>query len=319
MSDADQTGLDEVVKCPVSGCTLTVDIVLRSSDKVLIGAHQANLAQFSEGFPSSDVVTAPKEPVDLAESGDVLALLVHFMHKCRHPNLANLMKAKPPRKRLFALAEAAEKYMVYPAMSVCNLRIAERMEDDLLNTFAYATKFDYLDIADKVAPHLIDMNAALIRRSLAGAHSNVLLAWFCYREQFLEIADAMAADPQELSLEEVGGLPCTSDVALWRKFRNAVVAALPQTTNDRLGLLGYSVTRKGVGPQFVTECKVYKSLDLEKTCVSGICPVRARRWEAECSQALAEVRPFSTFLSHAAAPSETRNWNWIRIGGTDRR
>jgi hypothetical protein len=145
MSDADQTGLDEVVKCPgmgfptptlaekdiyltngtsVSGCTLTVDIVLRSSDKVLIGAHQANLAQFSEGFPSSDVVTAPKEPVDLAESGDVLALLVHFMHKCRHPNLANLMKAKPPRKRLFALAEAAEKYMVYPAMSVCNLRIA---------------------------------------------------------------------------------------------------------------------------------------------------------------------------------------------------
>jgi hypothetical protein len=51
------------------------------------------------------------------------------------------------------------------------------MEDDLLNTFAYATKFDYLDIADKVAPHLIDMNAALIRRSLAGAHSNVLLAW----------------------------------------------------------------------------------------------------------------------------------------------
>ena len=108
----------------VRECTIPVDIVLRSSDKVLIGAHQANLAQFSEGFPSPDAVTTSNEPVDLTETGDVLALLVHFMHKCRHPNLGQIMKEGPPRKTIFRLAEAAEKYMVYPAMIVCNLRIA---------------------------------------------------------------------------------------------------------------------------------------------------------------------------------------------------
>ncbi|TEB37753.1 hypothetical protein FA13DRAFT_707099 [Coprinellus micaceus] len=280
--------IEGVVKCPVSGCTLALDIVLRSCDQVFIGAHQANLARFSEGFPSSDEVTAPEKPIDLTETGEVLALLVHFMHKSRHPNLANIAKGKAPRKTLFALAEAAEKYAVYPAMCVCNLRIAEGMEDDLLDTFIYATKFDYLDIADRVAPQLIDMNATLIKRSLASAHSNVFLAWFRYREQFIEVADAMVDEPKELRSEA------------WRGVHDFVVSSLPKTTNGRLSLLKASVKKGGL-PSFATEYLSKESTSWVGALVGAVCLPRVRAWEAECSQALAAVRPYSTFLGQDAA------------------
>jgi hypothetical protein len=104
----------------VTDCILPVDIVLRSSDQVLIGAHQANLAQFSEGFPTPSDVKATDDPVDLTEDSLTLRLLVHFTHKQRYPNLSI---TGTPVGTIFSLAEAAEKYLVYSAMVACNMRI----------------------------------------------------------------------------------------------------------------------------------------------------------------------------------------------------
>ena len=102
--------------------------MLRSSDNELIGAHQENLAQFSEGFPPPDVVTHHNEPVDLSEDGETLSLLMQFMHKNRLPDLSNLVDRDSQKGRdfdlLYKLAEAAEKYMVYPAMAICKVRIS---------------------------------------------------------------------------------------------------------------------------------------------------------------------------------------------------
>ena len=53
--------------------------------------------------------------VELAEDGATLSLLLQFMHKARFPKVHKLSS-----DALFSLAEASEKYMVYPAMSVCN-------------------------------------------------------------------------------------------------------------------------------------------------------------------------------------------------------
>ena len=50
------------------------------------------------------------------------------------------------------------------------------MADDTLNTFAYAGKFGYLEIADEAASELIDVSSALIRQSLGETHP-LYLAW----------------------------------------------------------------------------------------------------------------------------------------------
>ena len=109
----------------MSNCQLPVDIVLKSSDGCLVGAHHDNLAHFSEAFPTPGSVKTTDTPVDLSEDGETLRLLMHFMHHHRLPNLAEhagTLLNKPTQ--LIALAEAAEKYLVYSAMGMCNIRIA---------------------------------------------------------------------------------------------------------------------------------------------------------------------------------------------------
>ncbi|RXW19951.1 hypothetical protein EST38_g5917 [Candolleomyces aberdarensis] len=104
-----------------SECQLPVDIILKSSDGILLGGHKSNLDMYSEGFPpmgSPPPQPGPPEVVDFEETSETLSYLLHFMHKVQYPDLSEL-KAK----RLFALADAAEKWRVLSAMAVCNAHI----------------------------------------------------------------------------------------------------------------------------------------------------------------------------------------------------
>ena len=96
-------------------CQLIVDIVLKSSDGVLIGAHKANLESFTEGLLPSDGASDSKKRVDLEENAGALKPLMQFAHRVPYPDLYST-----PRQTLFGLANAAEKYKVYSAMAVAN-------------------------------------------------------------------------------------------------------------------------------------------------------------------------------------------------------
>ncbi|KAF5311377.1 hypothetical protein D9611_012600 [Ephemerocybe angulata] len=98
----------------MSGCQIPVDLVLQSSDKVLIGAHKANLEAWSDGFPSANSVDDTHEPVDLTETAEILKLLMQGMHKTRFTPWATLSC-----DTVFALSEAAKKYFVYSVMAGC--------------------------------------------------------------------------------------------------------------------------------------------------------------------------------------------------------
>ena len=103
---------------PVDGCTLPVDVVLRSCDQSLIGAHKTNLSQFSEAFPRVDAVDSSDDTVDLSEDSETLTLLMQFMHIHRYPDLMDL-----PASTILSLAYAAEKYLVPPAAVACSYMI----------------------------------------------------------------------------------------------------------------------------------------------------------------------------------------------------
>ena len=96
-------------------CQLPVDIILKSSDNVLIGAHKDNLEQWSEGFPRAESVVDSDDPVELPENAQTLKLLLAFMHNHQFPDISDLAGYK-----LFDLATAAEKYEVHAAKATCN-------------------------------------------------------------------------------------------------------------------------------------------------------------------------------------------------------
>ncbi|KAF6746338.1 hypothetical protein DFP72DRAFT_823321, partial [Ephemerocybe angulata] len=154
----------------VSGCHILVDLILRSSDKVLIGAHKANLETYSDGFPSADSVDDTHEPVDLTERAGTLKQLMHGMHKQKFVSLDTLRDADTA----FDLAEAAEKYLVYSVMAACSEKCATTTSP--VKAFCYGIKHDYPLIADAAARWTIDVEVKTMRESLNGDKS-ALLAW----------------------------------------------------------------------------------------------------------------------------------------------
>ncbi|TFY62445.1 hypothetical protein EVJ58_g3856 [Rhodofomes roseus] len=97
------------------------DLTVRSSDGQLFRVHRRNLYEHTEGFPGEDItVNTDEEIVSLTESASTLELLFQFMYRQEQPDVRQLQSTE-----LFDLAEAVEKYRVFPALQVCNMAIAE--------------------------------------------------------------------------------------------------------------------------------------------------------------------------------------------------
>jgi hypothetical protein len=58
------------------------------------------------------------EEVELTETSDVLEILFQFIYPRKHPSLVNIKFST-----LAGVAEAAEKYQVFSAMNICEIRM----------------------------------------------------------------------------------------------------------------------------------------------------------------------------------------------------
>jgi hypothetical protein len=94
------------------------DVTFKSSDGVLFHVHRKNLEVCTEGFPPAEISVTAGEVSDLLETAETLDLLFQFMYPKRHPALDTT-----PFEILHPLAEAAEKYQVFPAMNICHIRL----------------------------------------------------------------------------------------------------------------------------------------------------------------------------------------------------
>jgi len=105
----------------VSECSLPIDVVLRSRNGATFGAHTDNLARYTGAFPKPGILTRTDSPevVNLDERSEVILLILQFTHP----------DTRPPQTHdvwgdvMVELAEAVEKFLVFPAMEVCNLRL----------------------------------------------------------------------------------------------------------------------------------------------------------------------------------------------------
>jgi hypothetical protein len=93
------------------------DVIIQSCDNIDFYLHKRNLEFSTGGFPFAATPTNG-EVVHLLESSSTLELLFQFVYPQRHPSLDRL-----EFDGLIALAEAAEKYEVYGALTACHLTL----------------------------------------------------------------------------------------------------------------------------------------------------------------------------------------------------
>lgn len=99
--------------------------------------------------------------VHLTESASVLQILFPFMYRRPHPKVKKLEFSV-----LLALAEAAEKYEVFPAMQVCQLIMARYVEQHPLQLLDYAGKHGCAKLAAITASNTAGFEAEKVQESL---------------------------------------------------------------------------------------------------------------------------------------------------------
>ena len=92
--------------------------IFRSSDSVLFNIHRTNLRAVTDGPFAEDFASGKTDIADLTEDSETLEILFQYVYPGHLPSLEGV-----EFKRLYAIAEAAEKYHVSPAMVVCNIRM----------------------------------------------------------------------------------------------------------------------------------------------------------------------------------------------------
>ena len=97
-----------------SVCSADSELTFLSGDNVLFKVHRKNLEILAEGFAAPAMIPGEGEVVQLVELAVVLELLFQYLYPQRHPKL-NLVEFEV----LNGLAEAVEKYQVYPALEHC--------------------------------------------------------------------------------------------------------------------------------------------------------------------------------------------------------
>jgi hypothetical protein len=106
-----------LISRPVSDSS--ADVTFKSSDGVLFKLFKTHLGTTSAGFCAPDMIVVDEQPFSLEEPSNVLETLFQFIHPCpeaRQYRQPSVMDLEP--KLFFAVAEAAEKYIVYGAMNI---------------------------------------------------------------------------------------------------------------------------------------------------------------------------------------------------------
>ncbi|TRM57721.1 hypothetical protein BD626DRAFT_614570 [Schizophyllum amplum] len=144
-----------------SSSSPTGTVALVSSDNVRFYIDRAKLERESDAFPPADAQLAPGETVPLTEDGDTLELLLRFVDREEYVNLDDVEFSLLAR-----LAEAAQKYRVYSAMSLCRVFMRAQHDKHPVEVLVYALKHGHDDIVDLAAPHTVgtpcsEMHAAM--------------------------------------------------------------------------------------------------------------------------------------------------------------
>ncbi|KAK7036134.1 hypothetical protein R3P38DRAFT_616274 [Favolaschia claudopus] len=188
------------------------DVIFQSSDGVLFGIHRINLQTNTEGFPPPEIQFASTgEVVSLSESSSTLDRLFQFIYPRRHPGLDDI-----EFDELDALAEAAEKYQVFSAMNICQIRMRSMLPNHAPKILAYAAKHDYPYLVYEAAPYTFDVPLSEVVSMLP---QYLILPWVKYIDAWNAVLHEAISDMQRAHINKAQYGDCRT----WRAER-AVIA-----------------------------------------------------------------------------------------------
>ncbi|KAJ6517072.1 hypothetical protein DFH09DRAFT_1048838 [Mycena vulgaris] len=246
------------------------DVTFKSSDGVLFHIHRKNLEVCAEGFPPGEISTSEGEIVELLESSITLELLFQFMYPQRHPALDTT-----PFEILHSLAEAAEKYQVFPAMNICHIRLRDMVHEHPVEVAVYAAKHDYPYLVSEVAPMMISMSAVDVIQMLP---PHLILPWVRYVQEWTRVHQTVALQLQYGgSRNHSNGDYCNQDK--WRAY--AFLA----------------LQRLAVGVQSLRALDhVFNQVPANEHHSYACCREDLTAWRQRIEEEIAKIPKFSTFL-----------------------
>ncbi|KAL1699429.1 hypothetical protein EV121DRAFT_216245 [Schizophyllum commune] len=153
-------------------------IVFRSRDGTLFNIHSCNLRCTTDGPLAENFTAVPGEKVQLPENAATLQMLFGFVYPSLHPSLVDI-----PFARFAAVAEAAEKYHVAPARTVCRIiiQVSALYKEHPLEILEFAFRHDHSDLLDLAAPYSLKAEVRKARQTLS---LPLFAAWVDYRQAF---------------------------------------------------------------------------------------------------------------------------------------
>ncbi|KAL1674035.1 hypothetical protein EV122DRAFT_221431 [Schizophyllum commune] len=209
-NEVDQLAEDRIfseVHCSVDGCDLPVDVVFKSSDGELLGAHSRNLEMYGEGFPAVPNGVADPEPASLTEPAKTLKTLLAFMHLLPQPRIRNLSC-----KSVLEIAEAAEKYGVHSATQVCAIVLESKGKECPSDVLRFALRHGYKELANTVAPYTLEFSVAEMK-IMYKDDDFALMKWLLYCSRWEDLT-RRAAKPTHWRVHRGGKLHCDD----WQDF-----------------------------------------------------------------------------------------------------
>jgi hypothetical protein len=122
-----------------------------------------------------ELVTKPRETVDTTETAKTLELLLQFIYPRPQPDLAHVEFTD-----LVPLAEAAEKWKIYAAMTPCNMVMRVFVDLFPLQILKYATLHGYNQLMCTAAKLTLDLPSDEVFNVLPPA---IFIRWVIYRDK----------------------------------------------------------------------------------------------------------------------------------------
>ncbi|KIM42586.1 hypothetical protein M413DRAFT_444292 [Hebeloma cylindrosporum] len=162
----------------------SADLTFRSSDNILFKIHAKYLGATSAGLAPPPSTLMDRTHIELEEPSTVLEILFQFVHpppeskRYLQPDIRSL-----EQDLFFAVAEAAEKYIVYGAMNLFMTRMRQLTQDYPVDILRHACKHGYRDLADIVAPNTLSYTLSVVAPKL----TTILYHWVIYYDLWLDI------------------------------------------------------------------------------------------------------------------------------------
>jgi len=229
----------------------------------------------SEGFAGADAISgessSDSEVVQLTETSTVLDLLLQYTYRQPQPDLK-----KADFETLAGVAEAAEKYQVFAAISWCKLLMESAVPKHPLAVLNYATRHDYPEIMDVAAKETIGIAADEVAAILSPTY---LLPWYRYHQSWLKALQGAYLDSaQSISSHDH-----------WIPARGSI-----ETSCDKWAIACAQIMRRlGANPESLKRLE-YVFAGPEVPCIYSSTPLQ--KWRERAEHERDRIPLFSTFI-----------------------